>query len=189
MIKETERLTRLINQVLDVSRLESGRVEWHESLLDMREVIEDTAASTSQLFHERNVRLERSLPARVPKVRADLDRIVQVVVNLLSNAVKFIEPGRGRVEIALVEEAGFLRVDVRDNGPGISPEHQEMIFERFRQAGDPLTGKPQGSGLGLYISRRIIEHSGGRLWVTSHPGHGACFSFTLPLVHEAALAA
>jgi Na+/proline symporter/nitrogen-specific signal transduction histidine kinase len=189
VIKETQRLTRLINQVLDVSRLESGRVEWHESLLDMREVIEDTAASTSQLFRERDVRLERQLPGRVPKVRADLDRIVQVVVNLLSNAVKFIEPGRGRVEIALAEETGFLRVDVRDNGPGISPADQEVIFDKFRQAADPLTGKAQGSGLGLYISRRIVEHSGGRLWVTSRPGQGACFSFTLPLVHEAALAA
>jgi signal transduction histidine kinase len=183
--KETERLTRLISQVLDVSRLESGRVEWHESLLDMREVIEDTAASTSQLFRERNVRLERNLPGRVPKVRADLDRIVQVVVNLLSNAVKFIEPGQGRVEIALAEEGGFLRVDVRDNGPGVQPGQHELIFEKFRQGGDPLTGKPQGSGLGLYISRRIIEHSGGRLWVSSRAGEGACFSFTLPLVGEA----
>ena len=181
VIKETERLTRLIGQVLDVSRLESGRVEWHESLIDMREVIEDTAASTSQLFRERNVRLERNLPSRVPKVRADLDRIVQVVVNLLCNAVKFIEPERGRVEIAVAEDHGFLRVDVRDNGPGISAEHQEIIFHKFRQAGDPLTGKPQGSGLGLYISRRIIEHSGGRIWVSSRLGDGACFSFTLPL--------
>jgi len=187
VIKETQRLTRLINQVLDVSRLESGRVEWHESLLDMREVIEDTAAATSQLFRERDVSLERQLPGRVPKVRADLDRIVQVVVNLLSNAVKFIEPGRGRVRITLAEQPGFLRVDVRDNGPGISPADQELIFDKFRQAADPLTGKPQGSGLGLYISRRIIEHSGGRLWVESRPGQGACFSFTLPLVNEAAL--
>jgi signal transduction histidine kinase len=187
VIKETERLTRLIGQVLDVSRLESGRVEWHESLLDMRQVIEDTAASTSQLFRERNVRLECELPARVPKVRADLDRIVQVLVNLLSNAVKFIEPQHGRVRIALAEEEGFLRVDVRDNGPGVRPEHRELIFEKFRQAGDPLTGKPQGSGLGLYISRRIVEHSGGRLWLSSRPGEGACFSFTLPLVGEASL--
>jgi Na+/proline symporter/nitrogen-specific signal transduction histidine kinase len=181
VIKETARLSRLIGQVLDVSRLESGRVEWHESLIDMREVIQDTAASTSQLFRERDARLACNLPPRVPGVRADLDRIVQVLVNLLSNAVKFIEPGRGRVEITLAEEAGWLRVDVRDNGPGISPEHHELIFDKFRQADDPLTGKAEGSGLGLYISRRIIEHSGGRLWVASRPGQGACFSFTLPL--------
>jgi Na+/proline symporter/signal transduction histidine kinase len=187
VIKETERLTRLIGQVLDVSRLESGRVEWHESLLDMRQVIEDTAASASPLFKERSVRLECELPARVPRVKADLDRIVQVVVNLLSNAVKFVEPGRGRVVIVLAEEGEFLRVDVRDNGPGVRPEHREVIFDKFRQAGDPLAGKPQGSGLGLYISRRIIEHSGGRLWVSSRPEEGACFSFTLPLVGEASL--
>ena len=119
--------------------------------------------------------------------RQDLDRIVQVLVNLLSNAVKFVEPGRGRVEIALAAEAGFVRVDVRDNGPGIRPEHQELIFDKFRQAADPLAGKAEGSGLGLYISRRIIEHSGGRLWVASRPGQGACFSFTLPLAGEASL--
>jgi signal transduction histidine kinase len=185
--KETRRLTRLIDQVLDVSRLESGRMEWHESLIDLREVIESTAASTGQLFREREVRLELDLPARVPAVRADLDRIVQVVVNLLSNAVKFIEPGRGRVEIALTEEAGFLRVDVRDNGPGIGADHHQVIFEKFRQAGDPPSGKAQGTGLGLYISRRIIEHSGGRLWVVSRPGEGACFSFILPRTAEASL--
>ena len=180
VIKETARLSRLIGQVLDVSRLESGRAQWHESLIDLRQVIEDTAASTSQLFRERDARLACNLPARVPRVRADLDRIVQVLVNLLSNAVKFVEPGRGRVEITLAEEAGALRVDVRDNGPGISPEHQEVIFDKFRQAVDPPSGKAEGSGLGLYISRRIIEHSGGRLWVASRPGQGACFSFTLP---------
>ncbi|HEX6528953.1 MAG TPA: ATP-binding protein, partial [Burkholderiales bacterium] len=180
VIKETARLSRLIGQVLDVSRLESGRAQWHESLIDLRQVIEDTAASTGQLFRERDARLACNLPARVPRVRADLDRIVQVLVNLLSNAVKFVEPGRGRVEITLAEEAGALRVDVRDNGPGISPEHQEVIFDKFRQAGDPPSGKAEGSGLGLYISRRIIEHSGGRLWVASRPGQGACFSFTLP---------
>jgi hypothetical protein len=189
VIKETARLSRLIGQVLDVSRLESGRAQWHESLIDLRQVIEDTAAATGQLFRERDARLLCSLPARVPRVRADRDRIVQVLVNLLSNAAKFVEPGRGRVEIALAEEAGALRIDVRDNGPGISAEHQELIFDKFRQAGDPPSGKAEGSGLGLYISRRIIEHCGGRLWVASRAGHGACFSFTLPLAEGAAKAA
>jgi signal transduction histidine kinase len=106
---------------------------------------------------------------------------VQVMVNLLSNAVKFVEAGRGRVEVAPAVQDAYLRVDVRDNGPGIGREYHEAIFDKFRQAGDPLAGKPHGSGLGLHISRRIIEHFGGRLWVASHPGEGACFSFTLPL--------
>ncbi|MGE0876111.1 MAG: ATP-binding protein [Burkholderiales bacterium] len=181
VIKETERLTRLINQILDVSRLESGRADWQASLVDMRSVIEDTIEASSQLFRERDAHLVRRLPDAVPAVVADLDRIVQVVLNLVSNAVKFVEPGRGRVEIALTEGQGFLRVDVSDNGPGIRAEDREVIFDKFRQAGDTLTGKPEGSGLGLHISRRIVEHFGGRMWVSSVPGQGACFSFTLPL--------
>jgi signal transduction histidine kinase len=189
--KETERLTRLINQILDLSRLESGRVEWRESLVDLREVIRDTLAANSQLFKERDARLEAKLPERVPKVRADLDRIVQVIVNLLSNAAKFVEPGRGRVEVTLVTEDGFVRVDVRDNGPGVAPRDRRVIFDKFRQGGDPLTGKPQGSGLGLHISRHIVEHFGGRIWVSSGASDGAdggaCFSFTLPVASGRAL--
>jgi Na+/proline symporter/signal transduction histidine kinase len=184
IIKETERLTRLINQVLDLSRLESGRAEWREQLVDMRQVIDDAVAATSRLFEERGAKLERRLPDAAPGVRADLDRVVQVMLNLLSNAVKFVEPFGGRVEVRLLEMDGYLRVDVRDNGPGIRNEDQDVIFEKFRQAGDPLAGKPQGSGLGLHISRRIVEHFGGRLWVTSSLGEGACFSFTLPLARE-----
>ena len=187
VIKETERLTRLIHQVLDVARLESGRTDWQDSLIDLREVIENTIEATGQLFRERQVRLDARLPERVPGVLGDLDRIVQVVVNLLSNAVKFVEPGRGRVEVTLVEDGAYVRVEVRDNGQGISLQDQEIIFDKFRQAGDALTGKPQGSGLGLHISRRIIEHFGGRMWVTSRPGEGACFSFTLPQARDPAL--
>ena len=187
IIKETERLTRLINQILDLSRLESGRVAWQERPVDMREVTADAIAATSRLFEERGVRLEARLPERLPRAMADLDRVVQVLLNLLSNAEKFSKPG-GRVEVSLTREESQLRVDVRDEGPGIPLEEQEAIFERFRQAGDPLTGKPRGSGLGLHISRRIVEHFGGRLWVESRPGHGACFSFTLPLAREAAVA-
>jgi signal transduction histidine kinase len=101
-------------------------------------------------------------------------------MNLLSNAVKFCAPGRGRIDVALTQQGGDVRVDVRDNGPGIAEDVQTTIFEKFRQAGDTMTGKPQGTGLGLHISRQIIDHFGGRLWVESRPGEGACFSFTLP---------
>jgi Na+/proline symporter/nitrogen-specific signal transduction histidine kinase len=187
IITETARLTRLINQILDLSRIESGLAQWRESLIDLKSVIEQTVAANAQLFRERDTRLEMRLPPRVPQVRADLDRIVQVLVNLLSNAAKFVEPGRGRVEVALAEEGGWLRIDVRDNGPGIPREEHEIIFERFRQGRDALTGKPGGTGLGLHISRRIVEHFGGRIWVTSRRGEGACFSFTLPRATHPAL--
>jgi signal transduction histidine kinase len=113
-------------------------------------------------------------------VRADLDRLVQVLMNLLSNAVKFCAPGRGRIDVALTQQGGDVRVDVRDNGPGIPEDVQTTIFEKFRQAGDTMTSKPHGTGLGLHISRQIVDHFGGRLWVESRPGEGACFSFTLP---------
>ena len=181
VIKESERLTRLINQILDISKLESGNVEWNPGPVDMKEIVEDTAAAMDQLFKEKNIELRTRLPERVPAVTADLDRIVQVMLNLLSNAVKFCDSGQGRVEIALTPEQGFLRVDVRDNGPGIDKADQDAIFDKFRQAGDPATGKRHGSGLGLHICRRIVELLGGRIWVVSSLGGGTCFSFTLPL--------
>jgi len=187
IVKESERLTRLINQVLDLAKIESGAAEWHSSEIDMREVLEDSVTAVSQLFKERGVELTLELPQKVPAILADRDRLMQVMLNLLSNAAKFCERAPGMVTVALAEQSGFLRVEVRDNGIGIGPADQELIFEKFRQAGDTLTGKPQGSGLGLHISRRIIEHFGGRMWVTSRPGEGACFSFTLPLARGMAL--
>jgi Na+/proline symporter/signal transduction histidine kinase len=178
--KESERLTRLINQVLDVSKIESGKVEWQTTSVDMKVVISDTVTAMSQVFQERHIDVQVSIPDRVTAVSADVDRIVQVMLNLLSNAAKFCEPGKGHIEIALSEQARSLRVDVRDNGPGIDLEDQAVIFDKFRQAGDTLTDKPHGSGLGLHISRKIVEHFGGTLWVESRRGRGACFSFTLP---------
>jgi Na+/proline symporter/signal transduction histidine kinase len=188
VVKETERLTRLINQVLDLAKIESGRAEWHETRVDMREVISDTVTAMEQVFQEKGIRVSTRMPERVSPVRADLDRMIQVVLNLLSNAVKFSDPRAGRIEVTLSEGDGGLRVDVRDNGPGVRPQDRDIIFDKFRQAGDTLTGKPQGTGLGLPISRHIIEHHGGRLWVESQPGAGACFSFTLPFSRVAVAA-
>ena len=186
--KETERLTRLINQVLDLSKIESGRAEWHESQVDLKELIDDAVAGMGQVFEEKGIRVELNLPEAVPCVRGDLDRIIQVLLNLLSNAVKFCDGASGRIEVALSQQPDCLRVDVTDNGPGVSAADQAVIFEKFRQGGDGLTNKPQGTGLGLPISRHIVEHHGGRLWVESPPGRGARFSFTLPLERVAAAA-
>jgi signal transduction histidine kinase len=179
--KETERLTRLINQVLDVAKIESGRAEWQVARVDLRELVTETVAGMSQVFKEKGIEVETRLAERVRPVLADLDRLIQVLLNLLSNAVKFCAPEHGRIEVTVREASDAVRVDVRDNGPGIRPEDQKIIFDKFRQAGDTLTEKPSGSGLGLHISREIIEHFGGRMWVESRFGEGACFSFTLPV--------
>jgi signal transduction histidine kinase len=181
IVKETERLTRLINQMLDMAKIESGNAEWRADVLDLAEVIEASAEATGQLFRERGVALSLELPAEAPRVRADRDRLMQVLINLLSNAVKFCEPGHGRVEVRLSTGQGGARVEVRDNGPGIQPGDQEVIFEKFRQVGAADGAKPRGTGLGLPISRRIVEHFGGRLWVESEPGRGATFTFQLPV--------
>jgi Na+/proline symporter/signal transduction histidine kinase len=181
IIKESERLTRLINQVLDLAKIESGNAEWYTNELDLREVIEDSISSVSQLFKERGITLMVDLPERVPLIVADRDRLMQVMLNLLSNAAKFCGTTDARVEVKLANDGSSLRVDVTDNGIGISTADQQVIFEKFRQVGDTMTQKPQGTGLGLAISRQIISHFGGRLWVTSQLGAGSTFSFTIPL--------
>jgi Na+/proline symporter/nitrogen-specific signal transduction histidine kinase len=185
VIKESERLTRLINQVLDLAKIESGLAEWRTEELDIREIVHEAVNATSAIFRSRGVRIEATVAPDLPVVMADRDRLMQVLLNLLSNAVKFCTPGSGRVEVRLTGGASAVRVDVEDNGVGISPEHQAMIFEKFRQVGDMLTQKPSGTGLGLAICRRIVGHFGGRLWVESEPGRGSVFSFDLPAASRA----
>jgi hypothetical protein len=186
IIKESERLTRLINQVLDLAKLESGNAEWHSSEVNLKELIEEAAAAVGPVMAENRVKLTLDLPQSVRAVTADRDRLTQVLLNLISNAVKFCDRQAGQITIALRELTGALQVDVADNGPGIPRQQQDLIFEKFRQGGDSLTEKPQGTGLGLPISRQIVTHLGGRLWVQSEPGRGATFSFTVPLARTAA---
>ena len=181
IVEETERLTRLINQVLDLSKLESGLTDWRIEPIDLRQVVQSSAQAAAQLFRDKDVALDVDLPAWVPTVEADRDRVVQVVLNLLSNAVKFSESGVGRVSVRLAAGDGMVRVDVSDNGPGIAAQDQRAIFEKFRQGGDTHRNRPKGTGLGLSISRQIVGHLSGRLWVESTPGKGATFSFTLPM--------
>ncbi len=180
VVKETERLTRLINQVLDLAKIESRRIDWSPERLDLREVITDSTAAVSQLFNERGVRLEHRFPSKPAFADVDRDRITQVVINLLSNAGKFCEPGSGKVVVYLAQVPGGFRVSVQDNGPGISPEHLGRIFEKFYQVNDEQKGKPRGTGLGLAVCERIIDHHGGRIWANSTVGEGTTFSFIVP---------
>ena len=180
ILSESERLGRLVNQVLDLAKIEAGMAEWQTTDVDLREVVADSIRATSELFRERGARVTADLPDMVPLIRADRDRLVQVMMNLLSNAAKFVPAGRGTVAVALHQTADALEVSVRDNGPGIAPADQPAIFDKFRQAGDAET-RPPGTGLGLPISREIVNNLGGEMWLDSVPGEGACFAFRLPL--------
>lgn len=180
IIKENERLTRLINQVLDLAKIESGNAEWNLSEFNLIEVIEESLKTMGQLLTEHNINLELDLPEQVPIIVADRDRITQVLLNLLSNAIKFCNKDAGWIKVGLLVTDETVRVEVSDNGLGISPADQKIIFDKFRQVGDTMTDKPQGTGLGLPICRHIITYFGGQLWVESELGQGATFIFTLP---------
>jgi Na+/proline symporter/nitrogen-specific signal transduction histidine kinase len=179
IVSETERLTRLVNQVLDLAKIESGLAEWHNSDVDMKALVEHAVEATRQLFRDRGAKVEVRLAEQAPYLRADHDRLLQVMLNLLSNAAKFVPKNEGLVEIDMSVDEHEVKITVRDNGPGIAPDFMPYVFDKFRQGGDQ-TDRPQGTGLGLPISRQIVEHFGGRLWVESPPGAGATFILTLP---------
>jgi len=184
IVGEAERLSRLVNQVLDLAKIEAGHAEWHSAEVDLRELLQHAAHATGELFRERGARLELQLPeGPLPTLRADPDRLLQVVLNLLSNAVKFVPAGAGHVRLRLTSDASGLHVTVHDNGPGVPAAQAQLVFEKFRQGGD-ADHRPQGTGLGLPISRQIVEHFGGKLWLRSEPGEGACFGFDLPWPHD-----
>lgn len=184
IVSETERLSRLVNQVLDMAKIESGHAEWVISNVDMGSLIRRAVVTTGEFFHEKQIAVELALAAEVPTVQADEDRLMQVMMNLLSNAAKFVPVPGGRVQVGLQADALGLTVSVQDNGPGVPPEQQALIFEKFRQGGS-ADHRPQGTGLGLPISRDIVAHFGGRLWLDSVAGQGAKFSFFLPWIMQA----
>nr|WP_321529400.1 sensor histidine kinase [Sedimenticola selenatireducens] len=180
IVSETERLTRLVNQVLDLARIESGRGEWTTGEVDLAELIRQSIETTGQLFRDQGTKVETVIPEGDFRVWADRDRLLQVMLNLLSNAVKFVPADSGKITITLTRDQQDYQVSVADNGPGITAGQQEIIFEKFQRGDSDGVANPMGTGLGLPISRQIIEHFGGRLWVESHPGKGAIFSFRMP---------
>ena len=184
IVKESERLTRLINQVLDLAKIESESAKWTTERVHLNEVIDEALSSISQLFNENAIELKRNVPVKPIFVMADRDRLIQVVINLLSNAAKFCDPEKGQVTVLLNAHSGKARVAVADNGPGIQPDEQERIFGKFHQLKGLRDEKPKGSGLGLTICHRIINYHGGNIWVESTPESGANFIFELSLVES-----
>ncbi len=179
--REAERLTRLINQLLDLAKLEAGRLDWQMADFDPGPVIQDAIAVAQGFVGERKIELSADVPRDLPFVRADKDRLTQVFINLLSNGVKFSDTENGKIWVRARADGDYLEVSVRDNGAGIAPEWQERIFDKFIQVKKRDDNKPEGTGLGLPICRQIIEFFGGRIWVDSRPGQGATFAFTVPL--------
>jgi len=180
IVAESERLTRLINQLLDLSKIEAGGAFPAENApVDLVRVVRESTAAMGQVFAGAGVGLDLSVDVDPALVTGDHDRLVQVVINLLGNAAKFSPPRTGRAELRLRQVGGEFELSVADNGPGIPPVDRDVVFERFRQLGDPMTDKPQGVGLGLAISQRIVAQHGGRIWIEEAAGGGALFKIRL----------
>ncbi|WP_055074664.1 ATP-binding protein [Pseudanabaena sp. 'Roaring Creek'] len=179
IVSEGTRLTKLINEVLDVAKIEAGKMQWNMEPLNIEEVIDRAFSATSALFDQKGLAPVREISENLPEIHGDKDRLIQVVINLISNAVKFTE--QGVITCKVREENQFIIVSVIDQGVGISESDQPKVFEKFKQVGDTLTDKPQGTGLGLPISKDIITHHGGKIWVESEIGKGSTFSFSIPV--------
>ncbi|MCC5899676.1 MAG: PAS domain S-box protein, partial [Phormidium sp. BM_Day4_Bin.17] len=179
IISEAERLTTLINDVLDIAKMEAGKVEWDYKPVSVLDILERAISASASLFDREGLTLLTDVPDTLPPVLGDGDRLIQVVINLLSNAVKFTEAGD--ITCRAHYENGQIRVEVQDTGIGMAPEDLPKVFEKFKQVGETLTDKPKGTGLGLPICKQILDHHGGQIWVESQLGQGSCFIFTLPV--------
>ena len=174
---ETSRLSDLVGDVLDTSRIEAGTFPYAFDAVDVEELVRETAAVVS--LGQDEVQATTRVSPSLPPVQGDRERLRQLLWNLLTNAVKYTVTG-DEIEVAAASENGVVAVSVRDHGPGISPESQTLIFEKFGRVSQEGGSQP-GAGLGLFIARSIAEAHGGTLDVESHPGAGATFVLRLPL--------
>jgi signal transduction histidine kinase len=180
VITEAGRLTALINDVLDLAKMESGSMEWAKDTVSIRDVITHSINATRALFDAKkdSVKLVVDISDNIPDVIGDRNRLIQVMINLISNAVNFTPSGT--ITCRASADGQGVTVSVSDSGIGIEKDHHEKVFEKFKQVGDILTDKPRGTGLGLPICREIITRHGGRIWAESAPGGGSIFSFVIP---------
>jgi len=172
-------LLRLINSILDFSRIEAGKVELNVEEIDLHDLVAECIESTTPLVRGKPVKLEKDVPLDLPRVPADRTKVKQILLNLLSNAVKFTPAGRVLVRVQREPEA--VHVSVADTGVGIRQEDFPRLFEPFHRLDSPMARQAGGTGLGLAISRRFVELHGGRIWAESRENQGSTFHFTLPL--------
>jgi signal transduction histidine kinase len=173
-----QHLLSLINDILDLSKIEAGRMELEPTDFDLPSAIDNALTLVRERAGRRGITLAREIDSRAGTIRADERKVKQIVLNLLSNAIKFTPEG-GRIDVRATVHDGLVEISVTDTGVGIAPEDQETVFEEFRQVGT-ADKKVEGTGLGLALSRKFIELHGGRIWVKSEIGQGSTFTFTLP---------
>ncbi|HWN42677.1 MAG TPA: ATP-binding protein [Thermoanaerobaculia bacterium] len=174
-----QHLLSLINDILDLSKIEAGRMELEPTVFDLRMAIENALTLVRERAGRRGIALHQAVDQRLDQIRGDERKIRQVLLNLLSNALKFTPEG-GRIDVRAELVVGMAEVSVADTGIGIAPEDQEAVFEEFRQVGT-VAKEVEGTGLGLALSRKFVELHGGRIWAESEVGVGSTFTFTLPL--------
>ncbi len=177
IVSEGERLTGLINNVLDIAKMEAGKIEWKSDPINIDEIIDRAISATSALFNQKDIEMMQELEDNLPVIEGDQDRLIQVVINLISNAVKFTN---NQIICKARRHDNEIIVSIIDNGIGVASEDQPKVFDKFKQVGDTLTDKPIGTGLGLPICKEILEHHGGKIWLESELNKGCNFSFTLP---------
>ena len=175
-------LLGLINDVLDLSKIEAGQLTLALAEYSVKDVVHNVFSAVESLANEKKLALRVEMPKDLPVGRGDERRLTQVLLNLVGNAIKFTD--QGEVAVKASANNGAYTLAVCDTGPGISTADQAKLFQEFQQADNSITKKKGGTGLGLAISRRIVEMHGGRIWVESSPGHGSTFAFMLPVTVE-----
>jgi signal transduction histidine kinase len=181
LVSESERVSRLINQVLDLEKIQNSGIDVPFEPVSLDQMLSKTVRGMEQMFKEREIDCQLFLPEKQVVVHGNPDRLTQVAVNLLSNAMKFCDPQNGRIEVRLRQNGAYAQFSVKDNGPGIPADAFDLIFEKFTQVHSPERGKPEGTGLGLFITRSIVMQHGGQIRVNSKPGSGALFEVDIPL--------
>lgn len=179
--QSNERMISLINDLLNVSRLDSGKFELHAKSVDLPKMVEEVQNELVHFASAHNVEIISHLPADLPAVSADADKVREVVLNLLTNAIKYNRPGHHEVTITTAVKGKMVEVAVQDQGIGIPKKGQDHMFEKFYRADNAVESQTEGSGLGLYIAREIIRLHGGDIWLTSEEGVGTTVYFNLPV--------
>jgi signal transduction histidine kinase len=182
VLGEGNHLLDLINEVLDLSRIESGKIELRQGKVALEKLVESLKNTMAPILSPRKQVLSIEVQKGMPPVYIDQVKLEQVLLNLLGNASKYTPDG-GLLKIKADQKNGWCQVSVMDNGIGIKKEDFERVFEPFIQLDNPLARGKSGTGLGLTLVKQIVERYGGRVWVDSEPGKGSCFSFTVPLFY------